>query len=116
MRSFALRSQVARCRNVACSLACLLFLSVSVRAQTTGSINGTVLDSSGATISGAALELTNLGTAEHRRMTTSGERRDNAEVPLPAAFPVHPMTRFGLAFLGLWAGAVPGTLVVAESS
>jgi hypothetical protein len=42
-------------------------------AQSTGSINGTVLDSTGAAIPRAALELTNVGTAERRSATASPE-------------------------------------------
>ncbi len=70
-----LRREANRLCSVAAVLAGLLLPSSSWRlhAQTTGSINGTVLDSSSAVIAGAALELTNLGTGERRTMNSSTE-------------------------------------------
>ena len=52
----------------------IVFLTLPLRAQTTnGAINGTVMDASGALISGAQVNLTNLGTAETRTQTTGSD-------------------------------------------
>ena len=53
-----------------------LFLTVSAfvaLAQTTGSVNGTVLDGQGAALPGAELVLTNVGTGQTRKLTSSAE-------------------------------------------
>ena len=48
--------------------------ALTVRAQQiTGSINGTVTDGSGAAVSGASLELTDLGTAQERTANSSAQ-------------------------------------------
>ncbi len=56
------------------SIAALLLLFVTMEAQTNrGGISGTVKDSSGAVIAGALVVVTNAGTNEVRRMTTTNQ-------------------------------------------
>ena len=56
------------------SVACLVLVSPSSRAQTTyGSISGVVTDPSGAAIAGAQVTLTNLGTSEKRPQSTGSD-------------------------------------------
>src|ERR1700761_4715823 len=54
-------------------VAFLALASGSALAQNTGSINGTVVDSSGAAVPGATLELTDIGTSQGRTTTSSGQ-------------------------------------------
>src|SRR5438094_834367 len=46
---------------------------LSALAQTTGSVNGTVLDGQGAALPGAELVLTNVATGQTRQLTSSPE-------------------------------------------
>src|SRR5437899_591361 len=50
-----------------------LLLAISALAQTTGSVNGTVLDGQGAALPGAELVLTNAATGQTRQLTSSSE-------------------------------------------
>ncbi len=54
-------------------IACIGLATIAVHAQDTGSINGVVLDSSGAAVSGASLELTDLSTSQIRTSTSSAQ-------------------------------------------
>ena len=73
-------------RNVIITLACVVCLSATAAAALaqsqlgTGSIGGTVSDSNGAVISGAAVTITNSGTGLVRRLTTG----DSGQFSAPA--------------------------------
>src|SRR6267143_289819 len=55
-------------------VACLVVVSPPSRAQSTyGTLNGSVMDSSGAAIADAQVTLTNLGTSEKRTQTTGSD-------------------------------------------
>ena len=47
--------------------------ALSALAQTTGTVNGTVLDGQGAALPGAELVLTNVATGQTRQLTSSSE-------------------------------------------
>ena len=51
----------------------LAITAVSALAQTTGSVNGTVLDGQGAALPSAELVLTNVATGQTRQLTSSSE-------------------------------------------
>ena len=51
----------------------LALTALSAPAQTTGSVNGTVLDGQGAALPGAELVLTNVATGQTRQLTSSSE-------------------------------------------
>src|SRR5216683_5899734 len=51
----------------------LAISALSVLAQTTGSVNGTVLDGQGAALPAAELVLTNAATGQTRQLTSSSE-------------------------------------------
>jgi len=54
-------------------LVCTGWGGIVARAQDTGTVNGVVLDSSGAAVSGASLELTDLGTSQTRTTISSAQ-------------------------------------------
>ena len=66
------KSSFAQTSNWLLLMAFLLIIPAGVKAQTTGTIYGTVMDAQGAAVSGAAVTVTNLET-NLSRSTTSGE-------------------------------------------
>src|SRR5512147_1742936 len=60
-------------RGIAAAIALLLATGLLDAQSTAGSINGTVLDGSGATVAGATLVLVNSGTGETRESASSAE-------------------------------------------
>src|SRR5450755_1344836 len=71
------------------ALALFLFLGSSARAQTTyGSIGGAVTDSSGLTIAGAQVTLTNLGASEKRVQSTGNDGLYSFVNLLPGRFSI----------------------------
>src|ERR1700743_1805109 len=71
-------------------LALFLMCQNSVLAQsaTTGSINGTVVDSSGAVVPGASVTITDLATQDQRVLTTNAEGRFSVPFLKPDNFEV----------------------------
>src|SRR4051812_44215058 len=54
------------------AMAMMLCAAATMAQQITGSITGTVTDPTGATVSGAAVKLTNMGTGAVQSVTTAG--------------------------------------------
>jgi len=70
-------------------LLCLVCPGVAVgQNATTGSINGTVVDSGGAVVPGASITLTDLATREQRVVISNGEGRFTAPFLKPDNFEV----------------------------
>ncbi len=72
MNNFRFRSLAIPILVVFVFFTCLATFSIPVAAQSTfGSISGTVIDASGASMAGAAVTLTNLGTGSTQTLTTN---------------------------------------------
>ncbi|HEY7183617.1 MAG TPA: carboxypeptidase-like regulatory domain-containing protein [Blastocatellia bacterium] len=81
-------------RNAITTLACVVCLSAIASAALaqsqlgTGSINGTVSDSTGAVISGATVTITNGGAGLVRALTTGDSGQFIAPLSISAAIPI----------------------------
>src|SRR5713226_2107133 len=63
--------KISTCRLFHVALAILLSVSAGLAQQITGSITGTVADPSGASVAGAAVKLTNMGTGAVQASTSN---------------------------------------------